>query len=31
MADGDRGRNTEILTSNGDRTAAEVYSGWNLQ
>jgi ketosteroid isomerase-like protein len=29
--DGGRGRNTEILTFDGDRiTAAEVYFGWNL-
>jgi hypothetical protein len=29
--DGGRGRNTEILTFNGDRiTAVEVYFGWNL-
>lgn len=31
-ADGGRGRNTEILTFNGDQiVAAEVYFGWNLQ
>ncbi|MGA2009766.1 MAG: nuclear transport factor 2 family protein [Solirubrobacteraceae bacterium] len=31
-ADGDRGRNTEILTFNGDQiTGAEVYFGWDLQ
>ena len=30
-ADGRRGRNTEILTFNGDQiTRAEVYFGWNL-
>ncbi len=30
-ADGARGRNTEILTFEGDRvTAAEVYFGWDL-
>lgn len=30
-ADGSRGRNTEILTFNGDEiTRAEVYFGWNL-
>ena len=29
--DGGRGRNTEILTFDGDRiNAAEVYFGWNL-
>jgi SnoaL-like domain len=29
--DGGRGRNTEILTFDGDRiTGAEVYFGWNL-
>jgi hypothetical protein len=29
--DGKRGRNTEILTFDGDRIkAAEVYFGWNL-
>ncbi len=29
--DGARGRNTEILTFDGDRiNAAEVYFGWNL-
>ena len=29
--DGGRGRNTEILTFNGDRiTRAEVYFGWSL-
>lgn len=31
-ADGGRGRNTEILTFNGDRIiSVEVYFGWNLQ
>jgi SnoaL-like domain len=31
-ADGGRGRNTEILTFNGDQiSGAEVYFGWNLQ
>jgi hypothetical protein len=31
-ADGGKGRNTEILTFNGDRIiGAEVYFGWNLQ
>lgn len=30
-ADGGRGRNTEILTFDGDRISrAEVYFGWNL-
>jgi SnoaL-like domain len=30
-ADGGRGRNTEVLTVDGDRvTRAEVYFGWNL-
>jgi ketosteroid isomerase-like protein len=30
-ADGGRGRNTEILTINGEQVAsAEVYFGWNL-
>jgi hypothetical protein len=30
--DGGRGRNTEILTFDGDQiSAAEVYFGWNLQ
>jgi hypothetical protein len=30
-SDGGRGRNTEILTFEGDRiTGAEVYFGWNL-
>jgi hypothetical protein len=30
-ADGGRGRNTEILTFNGDQIIrAEVYFGWNL-
>jgi|SRR5947209_6734565 len=30
-ADGGRGRNTEILTFNGDQiTGAEVYFGWDL-
>ena len=29
--DGGRGRNTEVLTFDGDRiSAAEVYFGWNL-
>jgi hypothetical protein len=29
--DGGKGRNTEILTYDGDRiTGAEVYFGWNL-
>jgi hypothetical protein len=29
--DGGRGRNTEVLTFEGDRiTGAEVYFGWNL-
>ena len=31
-ADGGKGRNTEILTFDGDRIiGAEVYFGWNLQ
>jgi len=31
-ADGGRGRNTEILTFNGDQIiGAEVYFGWDLQ
>src|SRR5438309_6684784 len=30
-ADGGRGRNTEVLTFDGDRVSrAEVYFGWNL-
>ena len=30
-ADGGRGRNTEVLTFDGDRiSGAEVYFGWNL-
>ncbi len=30
--DGARGRNTEVLTFNGDQViAAEVYFGWDLQ
>lgn len=30
--DGQRGRNTEVLTFSGDRIAgAEVYFGWNLR
>jgi hypothetical protein len=29
--DGGKGRNTEVLTFDGDRIrAAEVYIGWNL-
>src|SRR4051795_6539964 len=32
QADGGRGRNTEILTFNGDKIVrAEVYFGWNVQ
>lgn len=32
MADGVRGRNTEILTFNGEQIiGAEVYFGWTLQ
>lgn len=31
-ADGNRGRNTEVLTFNGDQIiGAEVYFGWNLE
>jgi hypothetical protein len=31
-ADGGRGRNTEVLTFDGDRIIrAEVYFGWNLE
>jgi|ERR671930_363297 hypothetical protein len=30
--DGSRGRNTEVLTFNGDQVCrAEVYFGWNVQ